>query len=73
MSLQEIETAIAALPPGELDALMEWIEEYRADAWDRQIEQDAEAGRLDAIIADAKQEVKTGRYHRIGPDTSLVP
>ena len=58
MSVRDIQTAIAELPPGELAALMEWIEEYRADAWDEQIARDAEAGRFEALrlrVRDQKQ------------------
>lgn len=62
MSLQEIETAIAALPPSELDALVEWIEEYRADAWDRQIERDVEAGRFDALRERVRQQRQAGQF-----------
>ena len=41
MSVIEIETAISQLPPAELTELLEWIKEYRSDAWDREIAQDA--------------------------------
>jgi len=37
MSVKEIQTAIIELPPGELANLLEWIEEYRSDEWDREI------------------------------------
>ncbi len=49
MSVQDIQTAIMELPAGELESLMKWIEEYRAEAWDRQIAQDVEAGCFDAL------------------------
>lgn len=39
MSVQEIQAAIAALPAGELADLLEWIEEYRVNTWDRQVAQ----------------------------------
>ena len=61
MNAEEIRGAIAALPPGELDALLEWIEEYRADAWDRRIEADALVGRLDALGQQADREFEAGR------------
>lgn len=61
MSVQEIRSAIAELPAGELDALMEWIEEYRADAWDRQIAQDAEAGRFEALRQRVKEQREAGQ------------
>lgn len=32
MSVQEVQTAVRELPPGELDGLIKWIEAYQADA-----------------------------------------
>ena len=39
MSVQEIETAVAQLPPKELDLLMERLEEMRQEQWAEQIAQ----------------------------------
>jgi hypothetical protein len=41
-----------------LTAFARWFDEYLADAWDRRIEADLQAGRLDAVgrRADAKFE-----------------
>ncbi len=61
MSVQEIETAITQLPTPELSQFAAWFEEYQADQWDRQIEADASAGRLDALGAQADQEFEAGR------------
>ena len=61
MSVQEIESAIANLPPEQLAALGEWFDEYRADEWDRQIEADAKAGRLDTLVAEAQADIAAGR------------
>ena len=61
MSVQEIETAITQLPTPELSQLAAWFEEYQADLWDRQIEADARAGRLDNLGAQADQEFEAGR------------
>ncbi len=60
MTVTEIESAIAQLPPAELAQLMTWLQEYHAQAWDKQIEEDLEAGRLDAILAEADKEYKAG-------------
>ncbi len=60
MSLAEIETAIARLPAKELAELMAWLENYRAQAWDEQIESDLEAGRLDALLAEVDEEYEAG-------------
>ena len=61
MSVRELEIAISKLPPDQLAALGEWFDEYRADKWDRQIEADAKAGRLDALIAEAQADIAAGR------------
>jgi len=61
MSIQEIEKAVAKLPPGELDQLMERLEEMRQEQWDQQIERDVEAGRFDALIEQAKRDFAEGR------------
>ena len=47
MSLKEIQEAVSKLPPDDLHAFSRWFDEFRADAWDRQIEDDARSGRLD--------------------------
>ncbi len=52
MSVKEVKIAIAQLSPKELAELMAWLEEYHAQIWDKQIEEDLEAGRLDALLAE---------------------
>ncbi len=61
MSIQEIETAVAQLPSAELSQFTAWFEDYQAEQWDRQIEQDALSGRLDALAEQANQEFDAGR------------
>lgn len=61
MSVQEIQTAIVELPPGEREDLWEWIEEYRSDAWDRQIARDVEAGRFDALRQRVREQRQAGQ------------
>jgi hypothetical protein len=60
MSVAEIESAIAQLPPRDLAELIAWLQEYRAQAWDEQIENDLESGRLDKLVAEAEEEYKQG-------------
>ncbi|MBM4034081.1 MAG: hypothetical protein FJ291_20195 [Planctomycetes bacterium] len=60
-SVAEIERAIAALPPDELAELRAWFEEYEAAAWDRQLEEDARSGKLDALAAEALEDYRKGR------------
>ena len=61
MSVQELETAVTQLSRNELNQFAEWLDEYRARAWDRQIEEDAAAGRLDALVREAEADIAAGR------------
>lgn len=60
MSIKEIEIAIARLPAIDLAELMVWLENYHAQVWDKQIEEDLEAGRLDALLAEVNKEYEAG-------------
>jgi hypothetical protein len=61
MSVKQLEAAVAQLPASELTAFAQWFEEFMADAWDRQIESDVAAGRLDALGEQADAEFEAGR------------
>jgi len=61
MDVKEIESAIAQLPPSELAELAKWFEEFQAQLWDRQLEQDVKSGRLDALFEEAKQDFDGGQ------------
>jgi hypothetical protein len=50
-TVQEIESAIDRLPQADLLALVDRIRGRHSEAWDRQIEADAQNGRLDALYA----------------------
>ncbi|MGD9050101.1 MAG: hypothetical protein PVF77_18755 [Anaerolineae bacterium] len=58
--MEEIEKAIVQLPAKDLDKLAGWLDEYRAQIWDKQIEEDLEAGRLDALLAEVNEEYEAG-------------
>ncbi len=55
MSITEIKTEITQLPEADL---VRWFEEFQADFWGKQIEQDAPAGRLDALVEEALREAR---------------
>ena len=61
MSLQELEAAVSQLPADQLSAFARWFEEYLADAWDRRIEADIEAGRLEEAGRRADTDFEAGR------------
>ena len=61
MSVTEIEHAVAQLSPDELRAFRQWFSEHDAAEWDKQIEADVIAGRLDVLGEEALKEVREGR------------
>jgi hypothetical protein len=60
MSVAEIESAIVQLPAKDFAALMAWLQEYHQQAWDKQIEDDLEAGRLDTLLTEVDKEYRQG-------------
>ena len=61
MSIEELESIVSGLPSAELVRFSQWLEESRADQWDRQIEQDMVSGRLDAALRRADDHYEAGR------------
>ncbi len=59
-TVAEIKQAILDLPKAEYAKLKEWLQELEAEEWDRQIEEDALAGRLDALAAEAWEAKANG-------------
>ncbi len=60
MSVEELESAVSGLSAAELFRFSQWFEEFMADAWDRQIEQDMRTGRLDAALKRADAHYDAG-------------
>jgi hypothetical protein len=61
MSTEELESAVSTLPPGELSRFRAWFEQFDADSWDEQWEEDAKSGRLDKIAEKAIEQFHRGR------------
>jgi len=60
MSIEEIEKAVAELPPDKLAEFRAWYESFDADLWDRQFEADVKAGKWDKWADEALEEHKKG-------------
>jgi hypothetical protein len=60
-TVEEIKKAIEQLPEAHFRELSEWVIRRRETEWDRQIEQDLLAGKLDALAAEAVADFKAGR------------
>ncbi len=61
MSVEQLESAVTRLSRVELTRFSAWFEEYAADQWDRQIEADSRAGRLDVAATRADADFEAGR------------
>jgi hypothetical protein len=61
MSVEDLESAISRLSAEELARFSAWFEDFLADRWDRQIEADIKAGRLDAAGKRADEDFEAGR------------
>ncbi|MEI8713953.1 hypothetical protein [Mesorhizobium sp. ISC11] len=59
--LEQIEKSVAELSPEELKAFAAWFEALQADMWDRQMEADAKAGRLNRLAEQALADHRAGR------------
>ena len=60
--VESLEQEIRNLSPQELAELRDWFLEYDAELWDRQIEEDARAGRLDRLAKKALESYHAGKH-----------
>lgn len=59
--VENIEQQIQALSPEELAQFRAWFLEFDWAAWDRQIERDVRAGRLDGLAEKALRDHAAGK------------
>ena len=60
-TVEEITGAVKRLPKKELARFRQWFAEYDAAIWDRQLERDVAAGRLDRFAKETLRDYKAGR------------
>ena len=58
--VEDIERAVRQLEPEDLATFRHWFGEFDAEVWDRQIEEDITAGRLDALADQALRDRHEG-------------
>lgn len=56
-----IEKEIESLAPEELASFRRWFQRFDQETWDRQLEADEQAGRLDAFAEEALEAHKSGK------------
>ncbi len=59
-----IESQIRQLSPEELLSLREWFAAFDAEIWDRQIESDVQAGKLDTLAEAALKAHASGATNK---------
>ncbi len=59
-AVEEIESAILRLSPKELGQLAKWVLDLHEQNWDKQIERDSAAGKLDFLAKEALEELESG-------------
>jgi len=60
MSISELKVAIKSLPANEVAQLTDWLVDYQARAWDKQLEEDLESGKLDKLLDEVDLEYEAG-------------
>ncbi len=63
--IEQVISSIELLSEQEFAKLRDWIIERDLERWDRQIERDSEAGRLDFLIKEAFDERENGKLKEI--------
>ncbi len=69
-SLQELETAVKRLSREDLALFRDWFADFEYAAWDRQLESDIAAGRLDKLADEALRERREGFASSCGPKST---
>jgi predicted esterase len=59
--VEKLEKEVQGLSRSELEAFREWFREYDSEEWDRQIEKDVRAGKLDKFAEEALAEHNAGK------------
>ncbi|MFQ5709288.1 MAG: hypothetical protein ACE5HO_17665 [bacterium] len=59
--VDELKSAIEALPEEEYVELRQWFSEKDWQTWDEQIEADSNSGKLDFLIREANDQKKSGK------------
>jgi ABC-type Zn uptake system ZnuABC Zn-binding protein ZnuA len=60
-TVEEIESAVSQLAPSDYAKFRQWLSDYHNRLWDEQMEQDVQAGCLDALAKEALDDLKNGR------------
>jgi len=63
--IEAIEKQIQELSEEDLARFRQWFAEFDAELWDRQLERDVAAGKLDALAVKALEEHSKGKTTKL--------
>jgi len=63
--IEGLEREVASLSQAELAAFRKWFAEFDAAAWDRQLAEDVQSGKLDALADRALEAFKSGACSKL--------
>jgi len=63
--IQDIEKEVKKLDRTGLAAFRDWFRKFDSDAWDRQIERDARAGKLEKLAQQAVRAHQAGKTREL--------
>lgn len=69
--MEEIKMAIMQLPLPDLLDFRAWYKQFEAELWDKQIEADIKAGKLDNLAEEALADYQTGCCTELSEQTQL--
>ena len=58
--IDELKAAIERLPSEEFTEIFRWLSEKDWERWDKEIEADSQAGKLDFLVREAREEKAKG-------------
>jgi hypothetical protein len=65
MTIEDLEKAVAKLPPDQFAKFREWFDAFDASRFDQKIERDAKAGRFDRLAEQALTDFRKGHTREL--------
>jgi hypothetical protein len=65
MTIEDIENAVAKLPPDQFAKFRAWFDEFEAARFDQKIERDAKSGKLDGMAGQALDDFRKGHAREL--------
>jgi DNA-binding transcriptional regulator YdaS (Cro superfamily) len=65
--VEEIESAIAGLPPEEFRRIVDWLQAREQKRWDEQMDHDCSTGKLDFLFEETEIQPAKGRLREWPP------